>query len=391
MPVARNLQSRRAKEFFHRYFQPCSESLRKAAQQTPLVIMLWGPRQRTKVWSSKRQEIRDELLSRGHAVFFSEQLGIPISAVTQKGVQFLQKEAADLIVCMQSCYAAIGSVHHFVGRHVIDSKMVLFVDQAAPDAYIYQRVLAELRYDYNNVETYSFPDDIIQDRLFERIQTKATVLQMVKYRSRQRGRSWGLKFEDGGLGTTNANPLLQPFSHNLLELYHEHRDEIDVLIDPLALYILAFVNQVGRISLRMLQQELGLTNAILRGKLISLCRGEMLLQSDGELVVGGFGKRLLEGLGLCVPSAPAILAASMGMHVVRQPRSNALKRRPQHISPLKATLSIAATMMIVAVGLYWSNTTENQLPLMYAPTKPIVAQTTTPTPILPVVATPLAR
>jgi len=76
--------------------------------------------------------------------FFSEQLGVPIAAIIKKGVEFLQSETADVIVTLQSSYDAVGAVRHFSEFRVVDSRILLFIDAAAPDERLYDRAQDDL-------------------------------------------------------------------------------------------------------------------------------------------------------------------------------------------------------------------------------------------------------
>jgi hypothetical protein len=371
-------QSLRAKEFYSQVCRPCYESLQNAATQTPLVIMLWGPRQRTHGWSNKRLQIRDELRRLGHTVFFSEQLGVPTAAFTKKAVEWLQHDAADLIVAMQPSYDSVGAVQHFAEFRVVESRMLLFINEAAPDEHLYHRALTELKTHYDNVETYKLPEDIIQDNLLKKIIAKVSVMQMVKHRAIQKARSWGLKSDDYAVGFVQPGATPQPFRYNLLELYREHRDEIDVLTDLTALFILAYVNQIGGITLKALSYEVGLAETLLHRKMVPLQRSEMMVESNGMLSVTGFGKRILDGVGLVAPAAP--ISSPRPSAPISMLRFAAIRRERMAAIARGAGLSLATAMLLILVALYWSATVQNQLPLVYTPTYPAVAPTKTHTP-----------
>ncbi len=96
-----------------------------------------------------------------------------------------------------------------------------------------------------------------------------------------------------------------PFAYNLLELYRQHRDEIETLTDPVALFLLAFVNEMGHVPLDELAGDAGLTPAELRAKMTLLTRGQLLREDAGSAVVTALGKRLLEEIGFVgLPPAP---------------------------------------------------------------------------------------
>ncbi|MBM3130281.1 MAG: hypothetical protein FJ009_16850 [Chloroflexi bacterium] len=185
--------SPRARAYFEQNFKPQYEQLQRAVRQTPLAILVWGPGASAGDLYQKRAQIRDELRRRGHAAFFSEDLAALSPATgSQKGIEFLQAQAADLIVVMQASYGSVAEVHDFAEHRVINFKMLIFIDERATDGYSYRGALQELKTLYNNVETYRYPDDITQCHLLTKVLAKVDVLQAVKYRVMQNAASWGL-------------------------------------------------------------------------------------------------------------------------------------------------------------------------------------------------------
>ncbi len=183
--------SPRAQAYFAQVFKPRYDALQQAVKQTPLAILVWGPGPSAGDLYMKRAQIRDELRRRGHAAFFSEELaGTAPGVPSQKGIEFLQAQAADLIVVMQASYGSVAEVHDFASFRVINFKMLVFIDQAATDGYSYQGALTELKTLYNNVETYKYPEDIVQCNLLRIVMSKVDVLQMVKYRDLTNAGSW---------------------------------------------------------------------------------------------------------------------------------------------------------------------------------------------------------
>ena len=185
--------SPRAKEYFNTVFKLKYEQLQQAVKQTPLAILVWGPGASAGDLYQKRLQIRDELRRRGHAALFSEELedSAPTS-LSQKGIEFLQAQAADLIVVMQASYGSVAEVHDFAEHRVINFKLLIFIDERATDGYSYHGALSELKALYNNIETYKYPDDITQCHLLTKVLEKVNVLQMVKYRAAENAKSWGL-------------------------------------------------------------------------------------------------------------------------------------------------------------------------------------------------------
>lgn len=174
-------------------FKPKYDALQQAVRKTPLAILVWGPGASAGDLFQKRLQIRDELRRRGHAAFFSEELeNSAPESLSQKGIEFLQAQAADLIVVMQASYGSVAEVHDFAEHRVINFKFLIFIDEKATDSYSYRGALAELKTLYNNVETYKYPEDIRECHLLTKVMEKVNVLQMVKYRAFENAKSWGL-------------------------------------------------------------------------------------------------------------------------------------------------------------------------------------------------------
>jgi hypothetical protein len=190
-----------AQRYFNQVFKPKYEALQQAVRQTPLVILVWGPGASAADLYKKRLQIRDELRRLGHVALFSEELegGSPES-VSQKGIEFLQAQAADFIVVMQTSYGSVAEVHDFAEHRIINFKMLIFIDERNTDGYSYRGALAELKTLYNNVETYKYPEDITQCHLLTKVLQKVNVLQMVKYRATENAKSWGLIPDKSGGG-----------------------------------------------------------------------------------------------------------------------------------------------------------------------------------------------
>ncbi|MDE3088870.1 MAG: anti-sigma factor [Chloroflexota bacterium] len=358
----------RAQDFYARFFKPVFESFQSVASRTPLVIMLWGPRLRSPHWSRKRMDVRDALLGLGHSVFFSEQLGVPVAAVAKKGIEFLQSETADLIVVIQPSYDIVGGVRHFVELRVVDSKMVLFIDASAPDEKIYQRAIRELQAHYNNVDTYTAPEDGGLGNLLRKVVEKVSLFQMVKYRAIQNARNWGLKPADYSLGSVHTGTSVHPFHYNLLELYREHRDEIEVLTDPTTLFVLAFVNHAGKSSREALAREINFPAAAFSQTLARLTRAGMMAEADGEMVATGFGLQLLHDIGFST-ATPAVFA----------PRPRQVSWDRVSAMGTGAGIALASVILIVIAIVYGASITQQRAPLELTPAHAVTAAKVTPT------------
>lgn len=367
MILSKAFSSSRTSEFYTQFFKPRYEVLQNAIKQTPLVLMLWGPRQRTQIWTNQRRQIRDTLRRMGHTVFFSEQLGVPIAAITKKGVEFLQSETADLIIVLQSAYDAVGAVQHFSEFRVVDSKMLLFMDDAAADARLYHRAVEDLRAAYNNIETFNYPADIVHDNLIIKIAEKIKLMQTAKYCAIQKAANWRLGVDVLSFTRARANAATQPFQFNLLELYRDHRDEIDVMADSAALFVLGYANYIGKCAPKALAHQVGLDETTLRDALTPLLRSQMMVRSDEALQVTGLGRRILEGAGLTGWVTPMV-----------ETRARPAQSPRKTMWAQNLGIAGAGVLLFFLIAFYWSNTIQNQLPLEYTPTRPAVTQTATP-------------
>ncbi|MCX7838331.1 MAG: hypothetical protein N2559_02600 [Anaerolineae bacterium] len=367
MILSKAFTSSRTNEFYTKFFKPRYEAWQDSVRHTPLVVMIWGPRQRTQIWTEQRRQIQESLRRLGHTVFFSEQLGVPIQALTQKGVEFLQSETADIIVVLQSTYGVVGAVQHFAESRVIDAKMLLFIDAAASDERLYHRALENLRAAYGNIETYEYPADLVHGNLLIKITEKIKLFQLVKYVALQNAIAWrvgtGMAFHSEHLKSG-----VHPLPANLLELYRAHRDEITILADSALLFILAYANYLGPCTIKALAHQVGLDEPTLQTTLMPLLRGQFMVHLDDALHVTGFGRHLLESTGFAGWTIPTF-------ETTDQPLA---RSQPQGAVWRTVGLAFAAVLLIFFVALwYWSSTTQTQLPLEYTPTHPLVTQTLT--------------
>lgn len=95
--------------------------------------------------------------------------------------------------------------------------------------------------------------------------------------------------------------MATPSPYNLLELYRQHRDEIDAITNPTTLFILAYVNHLNHIKLAELARELGLSRDVLNKTLLPLYRGGLITESAQTLSLTPLGKRVLDELGFVTP------------------------------------------------------------------------------------------
>ncbi len=105
-------------------------------------------------------------------------------------------------------------------------------------------------------------------------------------------------------------PITQPYQHNLLELYRQHRDEIDILTDETSLFLLGLIQHVKSAHAGELSRELNLPMPLLSGKLERLTRAKFLVASATGLTITSTGALLLHQIGLGAFPPPALPASA---------------------------------------------------------------------------------
>ncbi len=94
---------------------------------------------------------------------------------------------------------------------------------------------------------------------------------------------------------------MNPLSYNLLEEYRQNRDKVLTLTDITALFVLAFVNQIGGVRVEQLARDLGITEALMREKISPLLRGALMNEAGAVVSVTEAGRQLLDTIGLVAP------------------------------------------------------------------------------------------
>lgn len=291
MAITQTFHSLRLRNFFSRTFAPHYQTLQAAVNHTPLVILMWSPH--SEVWARAIDPIYAELERLGHTVYYREQLGVPSNMRSKKGVEYKATDTIDLIIAAQPAYQPIGDVRDYVEFLVIDSKMVLFIDAAAPDRPAYAQAIDEIKNRYNNIETFDFPIDLTQGNLRTKILAKVNLFQMVKYRAIKHSNAWGLAVPPDLASIPHTT---RPFHYNLLELYRIHRYEIDPLLDSTTLFILAYVGFMQKITARVLWHDISLEEKQMQLRMALLLQAKLLADSNGEITATLLGKQLLKEL-----------------------------------------------------------------------------------------------
>ena len=179
--------SMEAREYYEKEFLPRYKKLQQQVDQTPLVVLIWGPGQSEGDLYEKRVQIRGALRQTGYAAVFSEEIDGQCSALLDsvKARELLQAKEADFIVAIIGSPGSIAEVHDFAGfLRDLASKMLIFIDSRHVGGYSYMGALSELKVSYGNVETYEYPRDIRECFLMSAVQKRLRVLRWAKWRAR---------------------------------------------------------------------------------------------------------------------------------------------------------------------------------------------------------------
>ncbi len=99
-------------------------------------------------------------------------------------------------------------------------------------------------------------------------------------------------------------PSNPPRDYNLLELFKQKRPLVDILGDPTALFVLAFVNEIGETTRAGLQGELALTADEFAQVIANLNYAELIGTQVDKLYVTDAGREFLDDLGLGAGGLP---------------------------------------------------------------------------------------
>ncbi|MDQ6759598.1 MAG: hypothetical protein M3Z32_07005 [Acidobacteriota bacterium] len=151
---------------------------------TPLVVLVWGPGESGGDLFVKRGQIKDMLIKHGDVALFSEHLDEVCSgfAGSARAKELIQAHRADFIVVIYGSPGSIAEVHDFGGfLKVLGSKMLVFVDSRHTEGYGYSGLLSELKAEFNNVQTYKYPEDIHECHLMGDVDKKLAKLRLAKW------------------------------------------------------------------------------------------------------------------------------------------------------------------------------------------------------------------
>ena len=171
-----------ASDYFQNTFLRKCRELEEKVAKTPLAVLVWGPGPAGGSLYAKRRQIRAKLREMGLAAAFSEEIETG-SGGSAKQDELIQAMAADFIVILQSSPGSIAELHDFCGFLEIARKMLVFIDQHAIGGYSYTGALAEMKTLFNNVETFTSPEDIDQCHLLANVIQKVRILRFARWRA----------------------------------------------------------------------------------------------------------------------------------------------------------------------------------------------------------------
>jgi hypothetical protein len=99
----------------------------EAASRYPLAILVWGPAPGDSIEYRKRCEIRDALNQSGHQAKFSEDLVDSSRSASVLDEEFLQVEAADLVVVLYGSRGTQTEIDTLLRRSDFAEKAIIFI------------------------------------------------------------------------------------------------------------------------------------------------------------------------------------------------------------------------------------------------------------------------
>jgi len=175
----------RAREYYAKTFLVKYKQMQEDVETTPLVVLIWGPGAAGGRLYEKRVQIRGVLRNNGYVAVFSEEIDAECGTLhaSAKGRELLQALNADFIVVIYSSPGSIAETHDFSGFQEIGPKMLIFIDSRHVDGYGFQGALGDLKRIYNNVHTFTDPQDIDECHLVARILERLSDLRWIKWQS----------------------------------------------------------------------------------------------------------------------------------------------------------------------------------------------------------------
>lgn len=99
----------------------------EAASRFSLAVLVWGPAPGDSIEYRKRCEIRDSLNQAGHQARFSEELIDPDRRADVLDEEFLQVEAADLVVVLYGSRGTQTEIDALLGHAEFAEKAIIFI------------------------------------------------------------------------------------------------------------------------------------------------------------------------------------------------------------------------------------------------------------------------
>jgi hypothetical protein len=172
-----------ARAHYERYIRWLKDDMSDISA-TPLVILVWGPGESGGDLFAKRVQIKEMLLKQGDVALFSEELDEVCKgfAGSARAKELIQAHRADFIVVIYASPGSIAEVHDFGGfLKALGSKMLVFADSRHTEGYGYSGLLSELKAEFNNVQTYKYPEDIHECHLMAAVDEKLAKLRLAKW------------------------------------------------------------------------------------------------------------------------------------------------------------------------------------------------------------------
>lgn len=159
------------------------KAILKRAENISLSILVWGPDpQGDSPVSTKRKEIREELIKLGHNAMFSESIPKDESGVSEKSKEFAQALAVHLIIILvEDSPGALAEAHDFCNHPEIAPKVYVLIPRRYRKGYSARGAIKDLEDAHGGVFWYA-DGDLLQCNVCSHALRRAEALRQLRFR-----------------------------------------------------------------------------------------------------------------------------------------------------------------------------------------------------------------
>ena len=126
---------------------------------------------------------------------FSEEISKQMNNIfSEKGKEFIQAMAADLVIILRCSYGSLAELHDFADYKSIAGKLYIFIDEESMDSYSSLGAVSDLDKLYRKIEKFRFPDDVSKCNLLGRIIDFVIKIQYTKYMAQKNAVDLGIVY-----------------------------------------------------------------------------------------------------------------------------------------------------------------------------------------------------